>query len=69
MQITIEPFEVEFDYFKGQRATYDQPGEDEQVDIYSVVHKGEELIDYIGKDTIALWNEHIIEHLEESKYD
>ena len=69
MYIFIEPFEIEYDYFAGEDATYDQPSVREQVDIYSVVHKGEELIDYIGKDIISLWNDHIIEHLEATKYD
>jgi hypothetical protein len=51
---------VEFDYSPEDGDGWNEPRTPERVDIYSVLVGSVQLIDYIDKKTLALWEEHIL---------
>lgn len=69
MILSIDIFDIEYDYHEGEGATYDCPGQHEEVEIYSVIHKDVEMIEYISEAVLEGWKETILEHLEATKYD
>ena len=52
---------VEFDYSPEDGDGWNEPKTPERADIYSVLVSGVEMIDYIDKKFIALWEETLLE--------
>ena len=64
MIFEINGFDVGFDIHPAEDATLEDPGCEEEIEIYEVLHEGIDIQEYICKDVQATWVEVILERLE-----